>query len=110
MGAAGRLDQRFTFQTKTESVTSAGITSATWADSFTVWGDMVEEDARADESVTGGRVLSQTRMTGIVRYRSDITTAMRLLWRDRYFEITGKINRDGRREMLDLFLVERKSA
>lgn len=104
---AGLLRERLAFQAKTEAVSSAGIVSATWATAFTLWGRVKQEDGRSGEGEIGDRPLSQSRLTLIVRYDSRITSAHRVSWRGRVFEIEGVLNRDERRMWLDLMVIER---
>lgn len=109
MSAAGLLNQRVTFQTKTETISASGNVTAAWTDSFTAWGRMKFEDGTAAESEIADKPTVQTRVTLIVRYRADIATGMRVKWGARYFEVMGMINRDERNRMLDLPLIERAS-
>lgn len=105
----GLLRDRLSFQTKTETISAARAVSATWATAFEVWGRVKQEDANAGETPVGERPASQTKTTMIIRYDARVTTAMRVLWLGRVFEITGIINRDERRATLDLNVIERKS-
>lgn len=106
---AGLLRERLSFQTKIETTSAEGIVSASWTTIFTVWGRVKQEDGRADEATAGDRPMAQTRLTMIIRHRSDVRPDMRVVWRGRVFEITGLINRDERRETMDLMVIERKS-
>lgn len=107
---AGSLRERLEFQAKTETVTTAGIVSATWAEEFILWGRVKQEDGRASEGAIGDRPMSQAKLTMVVRFDSRITTGMRVKWGDRYFEIEGMLNRDERRRSLDLMVIERASS
>lgn len=107
---AGLMRERLAFQTKTESISTAGIVSATWATAFTVWGRVKQEDGRSDETEIGDRPMSQSRLTFITRYDSRITTALRISWRSRIFEIEGVLNRDERRKSMDILAIERVAA
>lgn len=106
---AGSMRERLNLQSKTETVSDAGVVSSTWATWATVWGRVKQEDARSAEESLGDRPMSQTKVTMIIRYNASVTTGMRVAWRDRYFEIEGVINRDERRRSLDLLLIERVS-
>lgn len=106
---SGLLRERLAFQSKTETVTTAGIVSAAWATAFTLWGRVRQEDGRAGEGEIGDRPMSQARLTFIVRKDARVTTAMRVSWRSRVFEIEGILNRDERGRALDLMVIERKS-
>lgn len=104
---AGALRERLAFQSKTETISGAGVVSATWATVFTLWGRVRQEDGRAGEQPIGGQPVSQTRLTMIIRHDSRVTTGMRVSWRSRVFEIEGMVNRDERRRSLDLIVIER---
>lgn len=106
---SGLLRERLEFQTKTQTISTAGDVTAVWATAFTAWGRVKQEDGASSESAIGDRPLSQTRVTMIVRYDARIVSGMRVSWRSRVFEVQGILNRDERRRSLDLIMIERKS-
>ena len=106
---SGLFRERLEFQTKTQTISSAGDVTSAWATAFTAWGRVKQEDGRSVEDAIGDRPLSQTRLTMIVRHNASIVTGMRVAWRSRVFEIEGILNRDERRKSLDLIMIERKS-
>ncbi len=108
---AGLLRERVTFQTFTKVINPAGIVSQTWADSFTVWGRIKQEDARSDEAMSGDKPTPRVRVTLIIRYDARVVSGLRVKWGSRLFEIEGSpLNKDERRRGMDLMLVERKSS
>lgn len=106
---SGLMRERVAFQAKTETVSSAGIVSATWATAFTCWARVKQYDAKADEAEIADRVAAQQRLVIIIRHRADVTSTMRATWRGRVFEIEGLVNRDERRRFLDVHVIERKA-
>lgn len=107
---AGLMRERLMFQAKLETVTPSRVVQTVWMEQFTRWGRVKQEDARAGEADVGARPMQQVRVTMIVRYDPLINSEMRVIWRNRVFEIEGILNRDERRRSLDLMMIERKAA
>ena len=103
----GMLDQRVVIERKSVARDSAlGSEVITWVTLATVWACMreVREPARGgDEAVSRDQRIVQGRSTCTVRWRSDVTTDMRVRWpaRSRVLQITSQAEM-GRREWLEL--------
>ena len=81
----GILDRRIIIQEKTEVVSSNGQRSLTWATFISTWANPVEKDGHEK---TDNNNRSTTRMVNFrLRYRSDITNEMRIVWGDEYYKI-----------------------
>lgn len=94
---AGRLNKRIICQVA--SVT-AGEGVMTWTDVCTVWADIrpLVGTRRYQAKQLNSEVAGQI----VIRYRTDITTAMRIKYGARYFEILAIINPDERNESLEI--------
>jgi len=74
---AGKLSHRLTIQAPTPGVASEfGDQAATWADVATVWADI--ESLSGRELFAAQAVQSEASVKITIRYRADVTTAMRL--------------------------------
>lgn len=101
----GELRDRLTIQQYTEGKDDYGGVTKTWATLATVWGRNLPKVGREvdDES----RRVSVTEYIFKIRYRSDVTTLMRISWNSRTFDIKGIINPDGIRKYMHLICEER---
>jgi SPP1 family predicted phage head-tail adaptor len=81
----GNLRERLEFQTVTETRTSVGGITRTWAESFTVWGRAVFMAGRELEAAE--KINAASHLKFEVRYRTDITTKMRVVWRSSHWNI-----------------------
>ncbi len=101
---ASALDRRITFQERTATQNSAtGAYTYAWADigtSPTVWAKVVEE-TRA-EKIEAEVALASQPCVIFIRYRSDITAAMRVVYGSRTMRIAAGPAEVGRREWLKL--------
>lgn len=75
---AGELRHRVTFQAKSATRDTHGGEIPGWADSFTVWGRV--EFLRGREFFDAKQIQSEANARITVRYRSDITTDLRVTW------------------------------
>jgi SPP1 family predicted phage head-tail adaptor len=99
MIAAGRLDRTITIRRETETVTATGAVTKTWADLATVRAEVVEnvfaENFTAYGTAENGTVVFR------IRYRADITTADRVFYAGRTFDLKEVVE-IGRRAGLEL--------
>ena len=99
--AIGRLDERVTLQARTETQDAAGQSSASWTTVGDVW---------ADAETLSGREFyaAQQAQQGVavrirIRYRSDISSLHRVIWRGAAHDIKAVIERnESRRNYVDL--------
>lgn len=87
---AGALDQRVTFQLKTDSFNSYGEPITSWADSWTDWGEAITKGGT--EYYAAQKVNASTEVVFRIRYKStlDSSTASvnyRVKWLSRYYSI-----------------------
>ena len=97
---AGQLDQRITLQSKVAGVDSLGQDSTTWADVATVWAQA--QPIRGREFFAAGQTQSEVSVRFRIRYRSDVTEQMRVLWRSVAHDIEAVIQTNGDKTGIEL--------
>jgi SPP1 family predicted phage head-tail adaptor len=101
MIAAGNLDRRITLQRQTPSRDSVGGVVETWTDVATVWASV--RSLSGKESAIAQQVQSQASLVVGIRWRNDISNAMRVQLEDgRSAQITWQ-QEIGRKERLNLY-------
>ena len=94
----GDLRHRIAFKTPVATLDEGGGQSIDWQDGPGVWARIVSlggaEVVRASEIVPRGTY----RLT--IRYRSDVSPAMRIAFGDKLFEIDAIYDPEGKAEML----------
>lgn len=104
---AGPLDQRITFQQRVPTQTPAGEQTYTWANLASapeVWAEA--NPVRGREFVAAAQMQADAPMSFRIRWRADITTAMRVLWRGLPYDIVAEpMDTRGAREELWLHCV-----
>lgn len=90
---AGKLRHRVTLQkpVKTQSP-STGAVINTWEDVAELWADVVDLSAREFIAAQAAQSEITTRIT--VRYRDDVTSKHRILFRGRVYNIHGALADD----------------
>lgn len=108
MVMAGRMDRRITFQTFTESADGAGEPVKTWANlasNPTVWAEVLP--LALTNRGGGMEVFDAEQILGLadtrfrIRYRSDITVEMRIVYASVNYDIES-VSEIGRREGVDI--------
>jgi SPP1 family predicted phage head-tail adaptor len=97
---AGRLSERITIQQKTVSRDAFGAEVITWSDVATVWAEANPIAGR--EYVALRQAQSDISLRFRLRYLAGITTAMRVLWEGKNWNIVEAINVGARRVELEL--------
>jgi len=100
----GRLRHLITLQTFTASIDANRKPTRTYSTLAQVWADM--SYTTGTESVVADQVEARNLVVFTIRYRSDVTPQMRVLYNSKYYEITAVLDREGRRRMLDLATTE----
>ena len=96
-----RLDQRITFQTKRQTRNAAGGTIITWVDFATVWAAV--DAVRANERYNSEQELSGNEYTVWIRWRGDLNSNMRILWKGLPLDIKGIPDNQRRGRFLSIF-------
>jgi len=84
---SGKLRHRVTFQSLTSALDSDGATVETWTDFFShkIWAEITYLSGR--ELIASESVHSKIIARIVVRYRDDFVPSMRILYRDKIFNI-----------------------
>lgn len=106
MVGAGSLKERITIQQKTTTADGQGGRSTAWGTLATVWASVVP--LTMGEKLQAAAIGSTLAYTVTVRYREDITPAMRIAWRPflsetaKTLEIHGVQAADGGRQWMQM--------
>jgi len=103
------LDRRIGIERPTITKDSYGAVVTTWALLATVWAEVVDELPSRSEAVEQGLATAKNRTRIRFRYRSDVTSDMRVTIRgatDRIFNIIGGPAEIGRHEYCEVMCEE----
>lgn len=103
---AARLKHRVTIQQRSRSDDGAGGSSVSWSNVAIVWAELRSRESGADEKAAGGQLQAQARLQMTMRYRSGITSDMRVLYRGQSYNIRRVENVDHANVLLELLLEE----
>ena len=96
----GKLDRRITIEQKTEGLSSTGaVLDSSWGTLDTVWAKVIQKSGR--ELLVSDQVNAQADVVFRIRYRSDVTEKMRILYNSEYYDITY-IKELGRQDALEI--------
>lgn len=93
----GRLRERITIQSSTAASDSAGGQTLTWANlatAPTVWARV--EPLQGREVVKAMQIQGPFTHRVTLRYRTDLTLAMRVLWGSRYLNVRAILSNEQR--------------
>lgn len=96
----GQYDARVTLQSPPTGQNAYGEPSGTWTDADTTWAKATPTAGL--EAIHAGADAPAYELKLRLRYRSDVTTAWRVVWSGRTYEITGLADLGGRGEELVL--------
>lgn len=97
---SGKLDRYITIQSATETKDSFGAPIQTWATLASVWAQIKE--VRGKEYFAAQAVNSEVDTIFAIRYRSDVTTKMRISYDSKTYDIQSVVE-VGRRDGLELY-------
>lgn len=100
----GPLRERVSIQSQAQTVDGAGAISTTWAEVATCWARM--KPVSMQQLLLAGRDESARVYSMTIRYRTDITTAHRIVWRARKFDVQGVNDPTEQRQFLECLLRE----
>lgn len=104
MGRIGDLRLRVTLQAEGATSDDGGGYVSSWEDIASVWAQIVP--LTGNEVFVHARVEAHVTHRITMRYRSDVTTAMRLIYQERVFNIRAVLNSDERNRWLYLLAEE----
>ena len=98
--SAGELRHRLQFQRHTTVENENGVPISTWATAFTVWG--AARDVSGKEFFEAAAHKMEDVVTFTIRARSDVDTAMRIMFRGKPFEIIAINNLEYRGDYIQI--------
>lgn len=103
---AGQLDRRIVIQSQATSQDAYGQEQQTWTDVFTCWASIHAATSREVYAAAG--FVTQLSHVVTIRYTStSITSAMRVLYGTRTFQVQAVVDPDESRVLLNLYCLER---
>jgi SPP1 family predicted phage head-tail adaptor len=100
----GSMRERVEIQSLATSRDELGSITETWSELATVWASVRSVSAR--EYYAARQVNAEVTHRVAIRYRSDVTPLMRLIWGSRTLEIVSALDKDGRERFLELLCTE----
>ncbi len=84
---ASRLKQRITIEQPTENADGAGGTTKSWSTLATVWAEVLPLRSGRVEALVNRQLTAEITHRIVMRYRDDVTAAMRVSYGGRLFNI-----------------------
>jgi SPP1 family predicted phage head-tail adaptor len=100
----GQMRERVAIYSQAQAVDVVGDITTTWTQVATCWARM--EPLSANQVELAGRDDATRRYQMTVRYRTDITTNSRIMWRGRRFDVQGITDPTEQRVFLTVYLSE----
>lgn len=101
---AGAMDQRVIIQQRATGLDAHGQESTTWQDLATVWARVTP--LRGRDFIAAAQMQATFDARVHIRYRTDVTAGMRLMWGAQPLELVGApVDVDGGRHTLELMCV-----
>lgn len=100
----GSLRHRITIEEATETLTSIGEVTQTWATFATVWAKV--EPLNGREYWQSAQINSEITGKITIRYLEDITTKMRIKFGSRIFNIEAILNSEEKNKEMTLLIKE----
>ena len=101
---AATLRHRVVLQSAADTADGGGGGATVWSDTATLWASI--EPLKGTERLTAQQLESRLTHRVRLRHRSDVTTAMRVKFGTRIFNIRAVINPDERDRLLELLCEE----
>lgn len=100
---SGKLTDRITIQSKTSAQDAFGQEIHTWSDMVSVWAWV--KFTNGAEFIDGGAEHAETQASIRIRWRTDLNTSMRIIFRAKTYNIKAVLPSAGR-EYVDLAVSE----
>lgn len=104
LSSVGAMRERVTIYSQSQTVDNAGGISTTWTESVKIWAQITPTNA--SQITLANRDDAVRSYTMFIRYRTDIDTNSRVVWRDRKFDVQGVIDQTEQRVFLTVYLRE----
>lgn len=100
MTLANRLNRQIVLQFRNHGQDEAGQPAQTWTNLTTVWASIEDLTGREFQAAQATQNGTETRIR--IRYRDDIDPNMRVVYGAKIYDIQAVLDRNGRREELQL--------
>lgn len=90
----GKYNKVITLQSKTSTTDAYGGPVDSWADVATVWARV--QPIKGREMIAAQAAQSETAVRFYTRYQDNLTTAMRIIYAGKNYDITGIVDIDER--------------
>lgn len=101
---SGKLKHRITIQKLTKLKDGFGAQVENWADFKSMWAEVYD---RSGNQVFAQNQIQNEKSTRVrIRFRTDITTAMRVVFRGQAYDIQSILDVSGDRKFLELMCTE----
>ena len=97
---AGRLRQRLTLQSKSETRDAYGAAIISWSDEATLWGAI--EPLSGKEYLAQDSIQSEAKVRIVIRYYSGVATTWRVKHGGLFYDIKDVMNLDTRNRQMTL--------
>ena len=97
---AGRLRQRLTLQSKSETRDAYGAAIISWSDEATLWGAI--EPLSGKEYLAQDSIQSEAKVRIVIRYYSGVATSWRVKHDGLYYDIKDVLDLDTRHRQMTL--------
>lgn len=104
-----KLRHRLTLQEEVRSLDGAGGYSSSWQNIADLWAEITSISSKSiygKEKLFAGKLQSEISHKVLIRYRSPVSTDMRLVFAGRIFNIRAIMNIDEHNEILELLVEE----
>ncbi len=111
-GTSSRLRHRLILQQEVHTPDGAGGYARSWEDVAGLWAEVTPLTGDASgrgsgrERLIAGKLQSEVSHRVVLRYREGVTAGMRLLFEERPLHILYVVDRDERKELLELLVSE----
>jgi SPP1 family predicted phage head-tail adaptor len=102
---SGAFRHKITFQSFNDSQTENGFDEQIWRDLFSCWADI--KTLRTREFYAAAEKQNENSIRFIIRFRKDIKSSMRVMYKEKFYEIIGDpINDDMKNKTLTIHAKE----
>ena len=104
ISSVGAMRERVVIQSQIHTVDDAGDGATSWETIATVWARVTPTSAK--QVALAGRDDTTLKYAITIRYRADVTTRTRIIWRDRILIVTGVTDVTEQRVFLEVMAEE----
>lgn len=106
LALCARLKHRVTIEQRVRTQDGVGGSTVSWSPVLVAWAELRSRTSGGDERAVAGKLEAQQTHELTMRYRSGITTDMRVSYKGRIFNIRSIVNVDEAGVLLELLLEE----